>query len=225
MYNIVTFLLSQSIYIPLLIGLIRIRQLNSSYYPFMALLIAGVLSELISSILIEYYHKGNAADIKIYSLLECMLVLYQFYRWRKNVKFRPMFLLLSAACIVFWLVEVVIFHNINTFSPFFRVFYAFIIVLLSINQINAMMFDHDGPLFKNPRFLVCMGFIIFFLYQILYEASYYIGSDQSALQFEVASKIIIGFGYINFIINLLYAIALFFISDKKDEYNYYFNGQ
>jgi len=100
------------------------------------------------------------------------------------------------------------------------VFYAFVLVLLSINQINAMMFNHEGSLLKNPRFILCLGFIIFFLYQIIYEASYYVGSDKS----EVANKIIMGFGYINFVINLLYAIAIFLITDKKEDgYDHYFN--
>lgn len=136
-----------------------------------------------------------------------------------------MFLMLWAACIAFWFIEVVVFHNLNTFSPFFRVFYAFIIVLFGVNQINAMMFNHEGPLFKSPRFLLCLGFIIFFLYQILYEASYYIIEDKSVYQLNVAVKIIMCFGYVNFIINLLYAVALLFVSNKKHEYNYYFNEQ
>jgi len=33
-----------------------------------------------------------------------------------------------------------------------------------------------------------------------------------------------GFGYINFVINLLYAIAIFLITDKKEDgYDHYFN--
>ena len=191
----------------------------------MMLVIAGALSEMVSAVLIGYYHKSNAADIKIYSLLESVIVLYQFYVWRKSGRTRQMFLVLWVACIVFWFIEVVVFHNLNTFSPFFRVFYAFIIVLFSINQINALMFNHDGPLFKNPRFLLCLGFIVFFIYQILYEASYYILAEPSIHRLEVAIKIIMGFGYINFIINLLYALTLFYVSDKKDDYNYYFNEQ
>ena len=191
----------------------------------MMLVIAGALSEMVSAVLIGYYHKSNAADIKIYSLLESLIVLYQFCVWRKSGRARQMFLVLWVACIAFWFIEVVVFHNLNTFSPFFRVFYAFIIVLFSINQINALMFNHDGPLFKNPRFLLCLGFIVFFIYQILYEASYYILAEPSIHRLEVAIKIIMGFGYINFIINLLYALTLFYVSDKKDDYNYYFNEQ
>lgn len=225
MPNIITLFLSQSILIPLIIGLVRMRKLKNTYYPFLILLVVGTLSEVVSSVLIDYYHTSNAIVIKIYSLLECLLILYQFYVWKNHGTNRRIFVFLLAFCVVFWLVEAVVFRQINTFSPYFRVFYAFVIVLFSINQINAMMFRHDGPLFKSPRFLLCLGFIIFFLYQILLEASFFVSADPSAYQSEVADKIIVGFSYINFTINLLYAVALLFVSDKKDDYNYYFNEQ
>jgi len=119
-------------------------------------------------------------------------------------------------------VEVIVFKNINTFSPYFRVFYAFIIVLLSINQINSMMFYQKVNLLKNPVFIICLAFIIFFLYQIIYEASFFIGSDQS----EVANKIITGFGYLNFFINLMYTAGIYFMGGSKDDlYSHYFNGK
>jgi hypothetical protein len=120
---------------------------------------------------------------------------------------------------------VIIFKNINTFSPYFRVFYAFIVVLLCINQINAMMFYQNVVLLKNPVFILCLAFIILFLYQILYEASYFIGSDKSIVA-NVANKIIMGFSYLNFLIYLLCAVGIYFIGDsREDQYSRYFNGQ
>lgn len=221
MANIINFLLSQSILIPVFIGLIRIKNFNLSYYPFFLLLILGFFSELASFILIEGYNSSNAPVIKLYSLFESLILLYQFYLWKAERRRHLMFISLWGICLLFWIVEVLIFGNFNTFSPYFRVFYAFVIVLLSVNQINSMIFYHEGALFKNPRFILCLGFIIIFLYQIIYEASFFIGSDQSI----VANKIILGFGYINFLINLLYAAAVFFISGKKNDYNRYFSGQ
>jgi len=221
MANILNFLLSQSIFIPIIIALIRIKHFNRNYYPFFLVLIIGFFAELASFIEIDTFNETNAWVIKLYSLLESIILLYQFYIWRNGKRRQVIFVLLCVICLLFWIVEVVLFNNFNSFSPYFRVFYAFVLVLLSINQINSMIFYHEGTLFKNPRFILCLGFIIIFLYQIIYEASYYIGSEQSA----VANKIIMGFGYINFSINLLYAIAMFFITDKKNDYNRYFSGQ
>ncbi len=199
-------------------GLVRIKRLGKTYLPFYIVLVLGVLAELASNILIYTFKVSNAPVIKVYSLVECCMVLYLFQLWRNQKNDRQLFIFLYSICIGFWVVENIVFLNIDTFSPYFRVFYAFIIVLLSINQINSMMFNHDGPLLKNPRFLLCLGFTILFLYQIIYEASYFIGQDKSI----VANKIIIGFDYINFIINLLFAVAFYFITDQYQQgYNKY----
>lgn len=218
--NVLNFLMSESILIPIIIGAVRIKRLNRAYYPFFVFLLLGLLSELVSFILIENFKTSNAADIKVYSLVESCIVLYQLYIWKNSARYRQLFIFLAAICIVFWIVECVIFLNINTFSPYFRVFYAFIIILLSVNQINSMMFNHDEPLYKNPMFIISLGFIIIFLYQIIEEAAYYIGADQSV----VSDKIIIGYGYINFFVNAMYGVAIYIITTKsKDEYNQYFN--
>ena len=213
-----SFLLSLSILIPLVLAIIRFKRLGKTYLPFFIILVIGFLAEVASIIFTDVF-KNNAPVIKVYSLLECCLVLYQLQLWRNLKTDRQLFIFLYSICITFWIVENIAFSNINTFSPYFRVFYAFILVLLSINQINSMMFNHDGALLKNPRFILCLSFTIIFLYQIILEASYFIGSDKSV----VANKIIIGFDYINFMINLLFAVAIYFINRTNEEdYNKYF---
>ncbi|TSJ43756.1 hypothetical protein FO440_06090 [Mucilaginibacter corticis] len=214
--------MSGSILIPIIIGAVRIKRLNKVYYPFFIFLLLGLLSELVSFILIEKFKTGNAADVKVYSLIECCIILYQLYVWKSSAKYRRRFIFIAVACVVFWMIEHIVFLNINTWTPYFRVFYAFVIVLLSVNQINSMMFNHDEPLFKNPRFIICLGFIIFFLYQILYEAAYYIGSGEST----IADKIIFGNSYNNFFTNVMYAVAIFIITAKKEDvYNQYLSEQ
>ncbi len=218
---LINFILSQAIVIPIIMALIRIKKIDKIYYPLLILLLIGLLSELASFICINVF-KTNAPVIKIYSLVECCIILYQLYLWKNGARYRPMFVMLGLVCVIFWIVETIVFKNINTFSPYFRVFYAFIIVLLSINQINAMMFYQNVSLLKNPVFIICLAFIIFFLYQIIYEASYFIGSDKST----VANKIIMGFSYINFFINLMCAAGIYFMGGSKDDpYSHYFNGR
>lgn len=204
------FLLSQSILIPLVIMLFRIKKIPGDWMPFLVLLALGLLAEIASFIVIHYYKAGNAPVIKIYSLAECCLIYYLFYLWKNEKDAKTVFIVLTGISILAWIIEDIVFGGINTFSPFFRVGYAFVIVLLSINQINSMMVKQDGSLIKNPRFILCIGFIISFIYQIVYEASFYIGSDTSVL----ADKIIIGYGYINFGVNLLNAYAVARISTR-----------
>jgi hypothetical protein len=218
---VINFILSEAIIIPIIVAFIRIKKIDKIYYPLLVLLLIGLLSELASFICINTF-KTNAPVIKIYSLVECIIILYQLYLWKNAARYRHMFIVLGLVCVIFWVIETIIFKNINTFSPYFRVFYAFVIVLLCINQINAMMFYQNVTLLKNPVFIICLAFIIFFLYQIIYEASYYIGSDKS----EVANKIIMCFSYFNFFINLMCAVGIYFMGGSKDDpYSHYFNGR
>jgi hypothetical protein len=218
----INFLLSQSIVIPIIMALVRFKKIDKVYYPILALFLIGLMSELASRICIDTF-KTNAPVVKIYSLIECCIILYQLYLWKNSAKYMRLFVSLAAICIVFWIVEVVVFKNINTFSPYFRVFYAFVIVLLCINQINSMMFYQKVSLMRNPVFIICLAFIILFLYQIILEASYYISAD---VQSPVANQIIMGFSYINFFINLVCAAGVYFMGGSKDDlYSHYFNGR
>ncbi|MGZ3754661.1 MAG: hypothetical protein ACXVAY_15485 [Mucilaginibacter sp.] len=207
-----TFLLSQSILLPLVAVLIYLKKIPPNWMPFIWLIIVAFLTEEVSFIAIAYFKAGNAPIIKIYSLIECCLILYQFRLWKNENFARTTFWILTGICIAGWIVENIIFGELNTFSPFFRVFYAFVVVLISINQINAIIVRQDGPLLKNPKIILALSFIIFFIYQIIYEASYFIGSETSI----VANKIILGFGYINFAVNILYVVVILLIN-KNDE--------
>jgi len=214
------FFLSQAIVIPIAIGAMRLKRLDKNYYPFYILLLLGLVAELASFLFINVFKIGNASVIKVYSLLECCIIIYQLYRWQNSDRNKKLFTLLAGICIAFWVIESIFFLNINTWSPYFRVFYAFVIVLLSVNHINSMMFNDDIVLIKDPTFIICLGFIIFFLYQIIYEASYFVGADSN--NSPVITKIIVGFGYINFAFNMLNAIAIYFITVKpEDGYSQY----
>lgn len=216
------FLLSQSILIPILIGLIHIKRMGKIYYPFFALLVIGFINELISFIFIHGFQLENSVTSNIYSLIECCLILYQLYVWQNSKKGYWLFVILASTCVVVWIIENVFFFKINTFdSPYFMVLYSFVIVMLSINQINEIITHSKLPLLKNPQIILCVAFVTYFIYQIIYRASEFI-SVESILYLRLN----IGFAYINFIINLLFAVAVFFITSKnKDKYDEYFRNR
>ena len=216
MNTIGAFLISQTVLIPLLIGLIRFNRTVASFQPFLLLLALAFISETISYICIQILDTGNAVPFNLYGLAEAMVIMYQFYVWGFLKRKRALFFILTGGLTTLWFTENLLLNKIETFSPVFRVAYAFIVVLLSINEINFMIVRDNKNLLKNARFLVCLGFITFFVYQIIYEASYFVGTDTSAL----SKKIIIMFNYINGFVNLIYAIAVLCIPVKEA---YYFN--
>lgn len=215
MNNFGAFLVSQLVIIPLAIGLIRFNRTVASYQPFLLLLSLAFLSETISFICISVLHTSNAVPLNLYGLAESIVIVYQFFVWGTLRRKRILFIILLSGFGAIWITENIIFNRIETFSPYFRVTYAFITVLLSINEINYLIVKDNKSLVKNPRFLVCMGFIILFIYQVIYEASMFVGSDT-----VLSLQIIFMFNYINAFVNLIYAIAVLYIPVKP---SYYFN--
>lgn len=213
MNNLGAFLVSQIVIIPLVIGLIRFNKTVSSYQPFLLLLALAFISESISFICIEVLNTSNAIPFNLYGLAECMVILYQFYVWGFLKRKRRLYIVLTAGLTAGWVTENLVFAEIENFSPVFRVTYAFIVVLLSINEINYLIVQDNKNLLRNSRFLICMGFIILFIYQIIYEASFFVGSDTI-----LTLKIVFMFNYINAFVNLVYVLAVLFIPVKTAYY-------
>jgi len=204
---------AQAVVIPFLMGVLKYRKMDDSFRPFIFLLFAGVLTELSSVILIILLHRSNAPAINLYSLAECIIILLLFHKWGLFRDRKMHFYLLLVVCIIFWVVEEIIFGGIYNFVPFFRIFYSFIIVLISINRVNYIILVNAGrTLFRNAKFLLCIAFIIFYIYQILYEAAYFV-SDHTGESYSVTNNIISLFGYINLLVNLLYIAAVYFIPE------------
>jgi len=217
--HIASFLLSETVVIPLIIGVVRFYKINTSYHPFILLLLMAFTSEVISFICISYLHANNAITVNLYALIECLILLFLFRSWGFLQRKQKLFYFLMAAFIIIWITENLVFFKIETYSPFFKGAYSFVIVLLSINEINYMIVQDSKQLFRNAKFLICLGFIIYFIYQIIYEASYYVLGKDNVV--SVATKIISMFGYMNAFVNLLYGVATFLIPVKKNDL--YFN--
>lgn len=211
MNPIVNFLLSEIIIVPVILGIIKYRQMEKSYRPFILLLLAAVVTELVNYTIFVRNGIPNAPAIKIYSLVECILILFLFHGWRFLKENDKLFYLIIFLFFGGWFIESILFAGIKDFSPYFRIFYSFIVVLLSVNQINyTLMVTTEKNLLRNSKFLICIAFVIFFIYQILYEAAYFV-SDYSEKNNSLTSNIISYFGYINLLVNLIFIPAVYFI--------------
>ena len=205
---ILIFLISQSILLPLIAGLIRLRRIDKTYQPFFILIITGFLTEIISFVSIQWLSGSNAIPSNLDALLEFTLILWQFYIWRPTKLYQwvfPGLLIIGTLC---WITENLIFGKIIQFSPYFRFLASFLIVLLSVNKINFMITHDNRNLFQNPAFLICIGFIIYFIYKILYEWSFQISLSGPT---EMTRTIVFWMAYVNVLTNIIYAIAFLLI--------------
>jgi hypothetical protein len=205
MRSILIWFVALSILLPLIAGLVRFRRIGKSYQPFFTLLVTGVVTELVNGYVVYVTHTSNAVVSNTYILVEWILILWQFRVWgflqaRKNVYYA----VLAISCSI-WITENLVLHHLGGFSPYFRFLYSFFIVLLSVNKINFMITHDNRNLLRHPGFLICIAFIIYFIYKIIYEWAY-----QSSLfgATEITTKIIMLDGYINALTNIIFAVAL-----------------
>ncbi len=208
MKTIIAFLLSQSILLPIIIGLVRYRRLDRSYQPFFLLLLIGFITEIVGFILIQGYEKSNYVIVNIYVLIEWTLIAWQFHVWGLLQGRKGLFYGLLGFTTLCWIVENLVFGHITGIVPYFRFLYFFLIVLLSINKINFMITHENRNLFRHPRFLICIGFIIYFIYMIVDFWAFEISllGDQS-----IVLRISFLMDYVNALANVIYGIAFWMI--------------
>jgi hypothetical protein len=205
MRSIFIWLVGLTILLPLIAGLIRLRRIDRNYQPFFILLVTGFINELINGYVVGTRHSSNAINSNIFALIEWILILWQFQVWgtlRSGKKTYYALLLVSCAI---WVTENLVLGHILEFSSYFRFFDSFLIVLLSVNKINFMITHDNRNLLRHPGFLICIGFIIYFIYKIIYEWAY-----QTSLfgATDITTTIIMLIGYINALTNIIFAIAL-----------------
>ena len=208
MTSFLIFLVSQTILLPLITGLVRLNRIGKTYRPFFILIVLAVVEEAISGYLIKVRHHSNAIPNNLYGLAESLLILWQFYVWglwrtRKQVFYS----LITLMCLV-WVTENLILGHIREFPPYFKFLHSFLTVLLSVNKINFMITHENRKLLQRPDFLICISFIIFFLYKILYEWAYQVSLLGES---DITTNIIRLFGYINALTNITFGIAFLLI--------------
>ncbi len=198
----------QAVILPFIIGLIRFRRIDKGYQPFFIMLAVGVLSELIDRFVIKIAHASNAVPSNIYSLLEWLLIAWQFHVWGFLRTRQKVFYIVLLVPALIWAWENLLLGHIREFPPYYRFFYCFLIVLLSVNKINFMITHDNRNLLRHPDFLICIAFIIYFIYRIIYEWAYQVSLFGKT---DITVTIIFLFAYINALTNIIFAIALLMI--------------
>ncbi len=156
------------IIIPAIAGWVRYKNINPAFYPFLIWIWVGLINESIGLIMMlrGYY---NIMNFNIFLLIQSLLILNLFRRWRL---FKPekTYYLFFVIFIIAWLGETVFISKLtNAFNSYFLIFHSFVIVLMSISTINMLLMKERALLVKNSIFLNCGAFVIFFTLSVLTE--------------------------------------------------------
>ncbi|HMG68058.1 MAG TPA: hypothetical protein VK588_10240 [Chitinophagaceae bacterium] len=203
---------SLSILIAAVIAIFRSGNSDNIYYPFFALIWIATLNEILSIILVN---SGSGVNINnnIYVLAESLIILWFFKKVGTVLSNYLVFLIISISFILFWVTENFIISKITFISSYFRIYYSFVIVILSITTVNHLIVTQNKLLLKLPVFLISVGFIIYFTYKILVEAFWIYGLNDSP---DFRSNVYAILVWLNLFVNLLFALAILWIPRKRE---------
>jgi hypothetical protein len=209
-YYIAT-IFSFTIVIAAIIGWIRFSKMDPAFYPFLFLVSIGTINEITSFIVIQHRH-SNAVNANIYSLLESLLICWQFKNWNLFYRKEILFYLIVSILIAFWLLENFYLASIFSFDSYFNIIYGLLICIMSMRLINQMVLVDKTNLQSNPIFLICFCFSVFYMYSSLIEIFWIWGLGGSK---SFRLNIYRIFYFINLFANLTYAIAMLWIPRKR----------
>jgi hypothetical protein len=214
--DMVHFVLSQSILIAFIIGIVRYRKIDPAYYPFLYYTGAAVLMEILARVFTLYNRPDlHLPSLRIYSLVEFCLFTWLFHNWGLFNRRKAVFFSLLGIFFILWVVSSFIIHTPNEQNFSFLVVYSFALIFFSVNTFNKVVVHERGNIFTNPKFLICLGIIIFYTFFTLVNVT-----SLSVFKQNVSRSFRINLQqinvYTNFLVNLLYAVAILWIPRKQN---------
>lgn len=202
---------SYSIFVAAGLGLSRLKKVNTDYYPFIIYTILASFNEIYSYIIVTQYGLSNNANNNIYTLLEALIITWQFLRWGFFAGKKWLYYILQSLFLTIWLFDLYWFADLFSLFHHYRIYYAIVLVLICLASVNRLAFDNTQSLFRNTRFLVYAAFIILYTFKIITESFWLYGLKHSDIfLFKVYGL----FAYLNLIINLLFIPAVLWIPKK-----------
>lgn len=198
---------SLSIVLAAIIGKARFQQINPVFFPFIYLVWAGLLNEILS-LMLMYNGRSNILNYNVYALVEVLIVCQQFYRWK--LASRNFMIFATGLLSAIWLGEVIQSAN-SKFVSYFVICSSFFIVLAGISTVNKMLFRNIRSGNNRPVLLICFAFIAYFSFSALTEIFWSFGLLRSkAFRLHIQSLM----SLINLLTNLAYAVAILWIPSK-----------
>ena len=220
--KLLKFILSLSVAIPAVVGLLRIRQIHPAYYPFLVYLMVSLLNELlVGLVLINFSKESRIINWSLFNLFEGLILLVQFYGWKLFEHNKSIFVSLLILFAGIWLLENFVWSDIYSFNALFIIGCSFVLVLLSIQTINHIIVHQSrSPLSRNAIFIICVTLIIYFVYNIFVYTlqAKGIGRTDKLLMNKVFSIKV----YVNTVTNLLFGIAVFLIPFKNKSLHFFY---
>lgn len=203
---------SLSVLIPTCCAIIKFKEIGRLFYPYVFLVFLMFANELIAWVIL--YTIGNEMEYSynVFFLIESIVITYQFKRWGIFKSNDKLFYLAISSYLLVWFFESYHTKLGNHLNSYFIVFYSFIVVLMSLRMIYELRNKEFDVIARDPIFIICSSFLLFFVYTIITEAvSVY---DRASADFRWKVINILNVVYI--ISNIGHSIAIFKIKKGKE---------
>jgi hypothetical protein len=216
MNNEVQFILSLSIAVTVIIGVIRYKVIDPSYYPFFYLAGIALLVEIVSFMLVKNKMYEVVLVVRnIFYFIEFFFYTWLFHAWGLFNFKRNVFWLITFVFFFCWTVFIFFEGGLTKPGHYFPVVYAIALLFFAVTTFNKFVIQDRGPIFKNPKFWILTGVIIFFSFYLLIEsANLSVFGKNASIVFRRGLYSIVS--YTNLIVNLMFATAALCIPRKKN---------
>lgn len=216
MNDTVRFVLSLSIVFAVLIGIVRFRKVDQSYYPFLYRVFLVLVIEVAARVLLlSAEPKIFTTVLNVFSIIDFCLFTWLFHNWQLFNRNKTVFMGVLGAGIIAWVIITLIVNPFTTTNFYFRILYSFALIAFSVNTFNKAVVHDRGNIFRNPKFWICLGIIIFYTFFILVCVVNLSLFQQNISRLFRRNLQEIGV-YSNILANLLYAVAIIWIPRKQN---------
>jgi hypothetical protein len=210
------FILSLCIVFTVVIGGIKFSKIDTSYYPFFYLATISLVVEIIGFILKRKgMNDAGIAMVNVFCYVEFFFYTWLFHAWglfnfRKNN-----FIAITGLFFIIWAGLNIYEGNIATSDSYFKIIYPVTLLFFAVTTFNKFVIQDREPIFKNPKFWILIGILIFFTFYILIQASNIslLGKTTSNAFRRSLHGIVV---YTNLIVNLMFAIGALCLPRKKN---------
>jgi hypothetical protein len=216
MSDTLKFGLSLSIVFAVIIGVIRFRKINPSYYPFIYRVTLSLVVELIRRVLILQNDLSAATLVtNIFALADFLLFAWLFHNWGLFKRDRNLFLATIFTGFVVWCIATYTSpRHFFSANLYFRILYSFTLIFFSVTTLNSLIINTRGGMLKNAKCWICIGIIIFYtLFVIICTTQLSVLRENVSKDFQRRFYDIMVFS--NLFVNLLYAAAALWIPRRK----------
>ncbi len=180
------------------------KKVHQDYYPlFIYVLISAFFS------LIQLFLLVNLVS-NVFVLAEGISLLFVFKSWNYLDRYPKLINILIFLFLIVWVVEFAISGIDDPVLLYYRIFYSFVLVILSVNAMNYEIVHYKGNLLKYPQFLILIALILYFTYNVMLESFYIAGIKSS---FDIKR-------IINIVSKTIILIAILWIPSKMKTLDY-----